>query len=511
MGGQIQYNIESICSTLDAAYRLYPDSVHEAADACFCIACLGGVKRLLIVGAEDGFPEFQGETVHAEGMNIRLCPLDINNSAGIRKWFPFTNPVSCAGRDISIGLGDRLGTASPGHLSLIRHTDVFPVLAQQSARELKFTGRSFEEVLAAAVWAVFQEDYRNGYGADGDHLKTIVEVQQALDCGFSMITLDCSEYIEGAELSDKEVKVQYAQIGFDERQRWERIYLDRTIELDTGHTMRFSEDVLGRIVLTYRRAIRFAADMYRQCITQCPRPVDFEVSLDEVSRPTAPQAHWFIASELMNAGVRVSSLAPRFCGEFQKGIDYRGDTRRFAEEFEIHAGIARLLGYRLSVHSGSDKYAVFPIIGEKSGGRFHIKTSGTNWLEVLRLAAMKAPTLFREILGFALTRFEEARKAYAVSADAAKVPDPKSLADCELCALLDNEDARQVLHITYGYVLQEKDGQGAYRFRDDIYTMLDLYADEYGRLVHDLIKKHLELLGAVVLRKGVCIFNYTVK
>ena len=111
--------------------------------------------------------------------------------------FPFTAPASHSGtRPFTLGLGDRLGLASPGHIRAVRGRNVFPVLAQQSIRELKLTGRTYEEVLAAAAFAVFQEDWRGGYGADGDHLKTAEEIRYALNCGFTMITLDCSEQID---------------------------------------------------------------------------------------------------------------------------------------------------------------------------------------------------------------------------------------------------------------------------------------------------------------------------
>jgi hypothetical protein len=255
--------------------------------------------------------------------------------------------------------------------------------------------------------------------------------------------------------------------------------------------------MLKRIALTYHQALRFTAEIYRMCIAQSARAVDFEMSVDEISQSTSPQAHYFIASELAYAGVKIASLAPRFYGEFQKGIDYRGDIRRFEEEFDNHACVADLLGHKLSVHSGSDKYTVFPIIGEKSGGRFHLKTSGTNWLEALRLIAEKSPGLFREILDFAVTRFEEARKLYKVSADAAKVPKSYTLPDGELRGLLDDENARQVLHITYGFVLRQQDEFGRFRFRDRIYSVLDRYENEYGDLLHQLIQKHLMALGAI--------------
>jgi hypothetical protein len=88
-------------------------------------------------------------------------------------------------------------------------------------------------------------------------------------------------------------------------------------------------DEFKRIVLIYLEAIRFAASIYNDIIKNCGRPVDFEMSIDETLTPTTPESHMFVASELISGGVDITSLAPRFCGEFQKGIDYIGDLDRF--------------------------------------------------------------------------------------------------------------------------------------------------------------------------------------
>ena len=106
------------------------------------------------------------------------------------------SPVVHKGKKVTIGLGDRLGLASPGHIRTVTDLDVFPVLAQQSIRELNLTGRTYDDVISAAAWAVFQQGYKKGYGADGDHLKTAEEVKMALDIGMTMITLDCSDHID---------------------------------------------------------------------------------------------------------------------------------------------------------------------------------------------------------------------------------------------------------------------------------------------------------------------------
>jgi hypothetical protein len=185
------------------------------------------------------------------------------------------------------------------------------------------------------------------------------------------------------------------------------------------------------------------------------------------------------------------SVAPRFCGEFQKGIDYRGDIGQFESEFAIHDKIAKHFGYKLSVHSGSDKFKVFPIIRRVSGGVYHLKTAGTNWLEALRVIAEKAPLLFRNIAAFALANLREAKKYYITTENVSAIPDLATLADNELPSLFDNEDARQVLHITYGLVLSDKKDNGEPEFKDDIYRILAQYEDDYYEALIKHIGRHL--------------------
>ena len=109
--------------------------------------------------------------------------------------FPYTKPVSLREYPMTIGTGDRLGVATPGHIRAIKRFQAYPVLAQQSIRENVQTGRNYFEVIQDVAWAVFQENYQKGYGADADHLKSLQEVKSALDAGVSMVTLDLSDQL----------------------------------------------------------------------------------------------------------------------------------------------------------------------------------------------------------------------------------------------------------------------------------------------------------------------------
>jgi hypothetical protein len=245
----------------------------------------------------------------------------------------------------------------------------------------------------------------------------------------------------------------------------------------------------------YGEAIDFASDMYNRFLKGGRYEADFEISIDETGTPTTPLQHFFVAKELIDAGVLFATMAPRFCGEFQKGIDYIGDLAQFENEINIHAIIARHFKYKLSIHSGSDKFSVFPAIGRESRGVFHIKTSGTNWLEAMRVTAQVDPALYREIHKYALSVFAEARMNYHVNADISKIPDVDYLPDGELPKLFEDNHVRQLIHITYGSILNKKEDGGVFAFKDRLYDLWRRWDDVYTLALEQHIGKHLDLLG----------------
>jgi hypothetical protein len=345
------------------------------------------------------------------------------------------------------------------------------------------------------LW-LLREGYTGGFGADGDHLKNENDISAALDAGFSMITLDCSDFIDAEIecLGASEIKNRYATLPASLRKDYERTYTGKEFLVE-GAEISFDKMELARCLLLYAGVIDFAEKVYRERIATAGREVDFELSIDETTAPTSPEAHYLVAAELARRGVLLTSAAPRFCGEFQKGVDYRGDVDRYRREFAVHAAIADAFGYRLSIHSGSDKFAVFPAIGELTKGRFHVKTAGTSWLEAVRLVARKFPELYRRVHKRAVECFDEARRYYHVSADAAALLSPDALSDDELASGLDDEDTRQVLHITYGFILQrESDGRMNPLGREFLAALI---AEEelYAEMLSGHIGRHLHLLG----------------
>ncbi len=484
---------------------IYTASVRKKNGVLYFLYKYGNAKKLAVYSdLKTKLPGFEAEVISSEDNQnsasqgiVYICPLNRNNVTLIRKLFPYTLPSNHKGKPLTIGLGDRLGAASPGHIRLLAGKNVFPVLAQQSIRELNLTGRTYEDVLESASWAVFQEGYESGYGADGDHLKTAAEVRMALGCGFTMITLDCSEHIDNkaAAYSTEEAETAYCLLPEGQRDLLEKKYLGVDFNITSEYSIRFSRDEFIKAVLIYNKAIEFATDIYNNIIKVCGRDIDFEMSIDETLTSTSPASHFFAARELIDGGVSVTSLAPRFCGEFQKGIDYRGELAEFEREFGMHAEIAKHFGYKLSVHSGSDKFTVFPIIGRLTGGRYHLKTAGTNWLEAVRLITLKNPSLYRRMHSFALENLSEARKYYHISAEPQKIPDIREIADEDLHCLMDKDDSRQVLHITYGLILQAAATDKSLIFRDEIFETIGKYEDEYYKLLIGHIGKHLDCLG----------------
>ncbi|MBN1837812.1 MAG: hypothetical protein JW820_18290 [Spirochaetales bacterium] len=484
------------------AQLLFPRSVKRRGAAVFALLRVAGVglegpahardKALGLLapaGAGEGLEGFEGESLSVEGgRRLMVGPLSHRNAQALRQALPFTAPSPLAEQAVTIGVGDRLGVAGPGHLRLFARRAAAPVLAQQSVRELELTGRSYEEVLDASTWAVFQEGFERPWGADGDHLKSEEWVRTAVGIGFTMITADVSDYIHGeyAAAGPAELSSAYAPLPAGYRCRIEETYLPLRLELDTGAEVRFALPELTRTALIYREAIEHALRLYRAAEGA---GVDFELSVDETATPTTLEAHAFVALEARAAGVRLSSLAPRFVGEFQKGIDYLGDLNAFERCLADHAALARRLGYRISVHSGSDKFRVFPLVGRLTEGRFHLKTAGTNWLEAVRVLARRDPGLYRELYARALAGFSAATRYYHISTRLDDVPALGALEDRELPGLLDDPHARQLVHITYGELLRDR------AFRKRFFSALERHVGEYWQGLGAHLGRHLDALG----------------
>ncbi|MEM2111837.1 MAG: tagaturonate epimerase family protein, partial [Candidatus Bathyarchaeia archaeon] len=435
-----------------------------------------------------------------------VCLCNHKNASALRRIFPFTRP-QVLGLTPSIGTGDRIGLATPGHIRAMKECGVFPVLAQQSIREMDRTLRTPKDVLDDVSWAVFQEGYKDGFAADADHLKRKEDIDATFEAGFTMYTIDPSDcvdnYADGYDfetLTRKFEKLPWNKLKC-RKEDYYRLYLGKKFTLSVpsqkNQTLEFSEETLLRAAVKYSAAIAHTVDMcmhLRRLFGR--RKFDVEISVDETKEPTSPLEHFFVISELKRLGVKIQGLALRFVGRFEKAIDYIGDLEAFEKVFREHVFIAKACGpYKLSIHSGSDKFSIYPIIGRLASDILHLKTAGTSYLEAMRLVARHDPRLFREIIRYGLKCFERDRKSYSVSTNLFLVPDPSKVLDQDLeKAYLNDNNARQLLHITYGSVLTAKTNKDMWLFRQRIKKVLLENEEEHYETVAAHIKRHIEPL-----------------
>ena len=464
-----------------AGMELYPRSLAQDDSATFALAHTSRGPELAVMGDPAGF---EGE-VCGEAL---LCPLTSANVATLRARLPWLRPQPL-GLAKSFGFGDRLGLATPGHIRALRQfAGVAPVFAQQSVRENARTGRSPQQVVDEAMWGVFQEGWRQRWGADADHLKTLQDVDDYVAAGYTLYTIDPGAHVDNAaETGDAAlVAARWDALPWEDMQDCPadmvRRYVGRRFSMD-GMGLELDQATVLRAAAKYGRAIAHTARMYRHLADRSHR-FELEVSVDETEIPTSLQEHLFFATELKRLGVSWVSLAPRYVGRFEKAADYIGDLAHFERELAGHVAIARALGpYKLSIHSGSDKFSIYPIVARTAGDLVHVKTAGTSYLEALRATAVSDPKLFRAILDLARQRYEHDRATYHVSAETSRVPPAKALTDGQLPSLLGDFDAREVLHVTFGSVLD--------RFGRQLKESLSAHEETYCDALQAHLGRHL--------------------
>jgi tagaturonate epimerase len=473
----------------------YKDSIHKVEDTIIAMARNNSEKFLMLFSetSNGAIDKFTGETLGSAGVYAKMAGLNEENAEIIRTLFPWTKPISLKNHSTTIGCGDRLGLATAGHISAIRDfRGAKPVLAQQSIRELALTGRNYRQVVDDAVFGVFQSGYKNGYGADGDHLKTMDDISIALDADMPMITLDLSDVLNvgAADLSDPEIRTLFEKLPTTLKERVLSSYSGKTFEVSSDNALKLDEITIMRCVIMYNEAMDFAAKVDDYLKSRRGNEYDLEISIDETSAPTLPTHHLYIINELLYRSVKPASVAPRFIGEFQKGIDYIGDVSEFEKQFKVHCQIAKKYGnYKVSVHSGSDKFSIFPIVGKETGGYLHLKTAGTSWLEALRLISIHSPFLFKTIYKRARRTFNEALKLYHISTTIDQTPDIDDIEQTAFPELLNQVPARQLLHITYGSILNTPS------IRPLFFASMHTNEDGYYDLLRTHFDKHLSTLG----------------
>ena len=474
--------------------QLVEQSVAIQDQILFGLAYTPDGKRLLIQSkrGDERLSNYDGEHISDGDQIFVIAQLTSHNAAELRTRLPWLNPITL-GLKTSAGMGDRLGLATPGHVRAIRkmNGEISPIFSQQSIRENTRTGRTPQQVIDDAMWGVFQENWQDGYGADADHLKTTDDIDVCLKAGYSFFTVDPGEFVDNrAENADLSNLRNYAK-DLPYELNMEHSGLLNQIITAEHLSITLDEKTLLKSMVKYGRAVWHVYQMYQHLIKNAGmRKVEFEVSVDETDNPTSHAEHVYIASELRRLGVKWISLAPRFVGRFEKGVDYIGDLAKFEDDIRGHAAIAREFGpYKISLHSGSDKFSIYPIAAKATQGLVHLKTAGTSYLEALRTIAEINPTFFNEIYTFCKNHYEVDKLSYHVSAQIDKAPDLSKISD--FSEIFDNFDAREILHVTFGSVLKEKSSDGSLRFYEELMRILLNHPGDYARNLEKHFYRHL--------------------
>jgi hypothetical protein len=370
-----------------------------------------------------------------------------------------------------------------------RGMDIVPVW-NKSNREHTYVGTKPMDTRVEADSAVKALNYRGAYFVDADHinLDTVSGYVESSD----FFTLDVASFI-GKESSPEKVEGFIAScqkyIGY--------LQIPGILE-----PLRISEELLRRLAGKFLAAIDHAAEIYTYLKREKGEGAFVtEVSMDEVESPQTPVELLFILKMLADRKVPVQTIAPKFTGRFNKGVDYVGDLDQFAREFEEDLlvidfavkefGLPKEL--KLSVHSGSDKFSIYPIIAEaiaKYDKGIHLKTAGTTWLEEvigLAVAGGEGLLLAKKIYELSFTRREELCAPYAdvIDIDASKLPSVE-----EVNGWSSEEFANTLRHIP---------GHPDYNpnFRQLIHVAYAVAA-EMGREYTDLLVKYADVVGACV-------------
>ena len=501
----MEMQLSDITYQIFTQLRVYPSSVAQQGELTYALGEPKlGQRQLVILAppASRSLEQFVGEASAGGDQTVLIGPLESRNATALRSQLAWLNPVTL-GLGTSAGFGDRLGIASPGHLRALKEAGghIAPIPAQQSIREMTRTGRSPQQVFDDAMWGVFAEGWCSGFAADADHLKSTEDIDRCVAAGYTFYTFDPGEHVDNtadtaplAALHHKFEALPWSALEDSPKGLLARYPAPQDFE---GRVLHDGE-TLVRASVKYGRAIAHVARLYRHlAAVGSGRAWEVEVSVDETETPTTPAEHVYFATELRRLGVQWVSLAPRYIGRFEKGVDYIGDLAAFTANFAIHAAIARALGpYKLSLHSGSDKFSIYEIAARETQGVVHLKTAGTSYLEALRTVAQVQPDLLRDIYAFSLERYETDRASYHVSAELHRAPSPTNMSDTAVPMLLDQFDARQILHVTFGSVLTAQDSSGGRRFYDGMMEVLNTHREAYAANLKSLFLRHLRPFAA---------------
>lgn len=400
----------------------------------------------------------------------------------------------------SIGMGDRFAHQGVAQLQAVVKAgelgiNVVPVW-NKSNREHTFVKSTPQSVRDEADAAVKALGWKGSYHVDADHigLKT---VDNFLACS-DFFTLDVADFV-AKPAAEEEIERFVAN---------HRRYVGALKIEGIAEPLEITEELLRRAAGKFLAAMQEAGRIYRHIAAS---KTDFitEVSVDETDTPQTPVELFLILAMLAQEKVPVQTIAPKFTGRFNKGVDYVGDLQQFEKEFDedlcVVAFAVREFGLpaslKLSVHSGSDKFSLYPIISrlvKKHNAGLHVKTAGTTWLEeLIGLAEAGEAELVQEIYRIAWGRYDELALPYAtvIDIDKEKLPTPEEVATWSTTRYAEtlrhiqsnehyNLHFRQLLHVAFKVAAE----MGA-RYTD----ALQRNAEVVGRNVtENLLERHIK-------------------
>jgi len=394
----------------------------------------------------------------------------------------------------SFGIGDRFSHQGIAQLrGIIRANqsglEISPVW-NKSNREHLYVHSHPADVRKEADDAIAALGFTGNYFVDADHinLSTVAPFVETAD----FFTLDVASYIGKAS------SVSEVNAFIDSCTK----YLGKLNIPGINHPFVITKELLVGVAGKFLAATQQASEIYNY-LKENKGEGNFitEVSMDEVESPQTPVELFFILKMLADKGVPVQTIAPKFTGRFNKGVDYTGNVDQFASEFEEDVLVINFAvnefnlpnELKLSIHSGSDKFTIYPIMAgiiRKYGQGIHVKTAGTTWLEEvigLALAGGEALEIAKAIYVNALGRKGELCAPYAdvINIDDSKLPSADEVADWT--------------SEKYANTLRHIPGHPDYNpnFRQLIHVGYKV-ASEMGTIYTDLLKEHAEIVGLCV-------------
>ncbi|MDR2469270.1 MAG: tagaturonate epimerase family protein [Tannerella sp.] len=408
----------------------------------------------------------------------------------------------------SFGTGDRFACQGEAQLTALIQAaravgqEIVPVW-NKSNREHTIVHSTPADTRREADNAVKTLGYRGAYFVDADHIN-LSNVEKYIECS-DFFTLDVADYIGKPA----------AQVDMDAFVAANRKYAGKLRIPGIAAPFDVPETLLRDIAVRFLCAIQEAGKIYRR-IEQAKGAEHFiaEVSMDEVSEAQSPVEMFFILSAIAAEGIPAQTIAPKFTGRFNKGVDYVGDVAQFAKEFEedllvIDYAVQEFglpANLKLSIHSGSDKFSIYPVMGElikKYDKGLHIKTAGTTWLEEITGLALSANEeaidLAKAIYSGALSRFDELCSPYAtvIDIDKSRLPSSREVEHWSGAKLANtlrhipghpdyNPNFRQLLHV--GYKVAAEYGT---EFIDALHEHRDIIAKQ---VIENIYERHVKRL-----------------